>query len=275
MLSKLIKYDMKALNRFLIVMHGFLLLSAILGRFLLTGRISFSKPDETTQLLLALSFILYVLIITGVSFGTQLVIVVRFYKNLFSDEGYLSHTLPVSTGQHLLSKTITGTIWCVADILLLFLSMWIVAATPSVVNAFNTHKTEVLEVLGFTGSFSASSLIAAIALLLFIGGLSGIIMLYASVAMGQLFPNHRILGAVVSYFILSTVISIFTLLAMTVTGFFTQYIPVGYRESISTSFNFSEYMLYLTKFTIVISVIISAILYIFTYYVIKKKTNLQ
>lgn len=275
MLGKLIKYDMKALNRFLIVIHGFLLLSAVLGRFLLTDRISFSKPDETMQLLLALSFLLYFLIIAGVSFGTQLVIVVRFYRNLFSDEGYLSRTLPVSAGQHLLSKTITGTVWCIADFLLLILSMWIIAATPSVVTAYNANKAEILEVLGFTGSITVPALLAAMALLLFISALSGIIMLYASVAMGQLFTNHRILGAVVSYFVISTVISIFSLLAMTVTGFFTQYVPIEYAEQINTSFNFAEYMIYLTKLTVGVTVISSAVLYIFTYYVLKKKTNLQ
>lgn len=37
MLGKLIKYDMKALNRFLILIHGFLLFAALLVRFFLTG----------------------------------------------------------------------------------------------------------------------------------------------------------------------------------------------------------------------------------------------
>lgn len=96
MLGKLIKYDMKALNRFLILIHGFLLFAALLVRFFLTGRVLVETPKDGT--LLGLSFLLFFLIIMGVSFGTFIVITVRFYKNLFSDEGYLTRTLPVTSG---------------------------------------------------------------------------------------------------------------------------------------------------------------------------------
>ena len=87
MLGKLIKYDMKALNRFLILIHGFLLFAALLVRFFLTGRVLVETPKDGT--LLGLSFLLFFLIIMGVSFGTFIVITVRFYKNLFSDEATL------------------------------------------------------------------------------------------------------------------------------------------------------------------------------------------
>ena len=107
MLGKLIKYDLKSLNRFLVMIHA-LLLTALLIRYFLTGQINSSTPQNS--LLLALSITLYVLILIAVSFATAIIITIRFYKNLFSDEGYLTHTLPVTRGQHLLSKTIAGSI---------------------------------------------------------------------------------------------------------------------------------------------------------------------
>lgn len=108
MLGKLIKYDLKSLNRFLVMIHALLLLTALLVRYFLTGQIHSSTPQNS--LLLALSITLYVLILIAVSFATAIIITIRFYKNLFSDEGYLTHTLPVTRGQHLLSKTIAGSI---------------------------------------------------------------------------------------------------------------------------------------------------------------------
>lgn len=78
MLGKLLKYDMKSLNRFLIVLHAFLLLSALGIRIFLTGRIVADNTAEGT--ILGLSFLLYILVITAANFGTFIVIAVRFYK---------------------------------------------------------------------------------------------------------------------------------------------------------------------------------------------------
>ena len=40
MLGKIIKYDMKAMNRFLIIIHAFLLIYAFFIRILITGRLT-------------------------------------------------------------------------------------------------------------------------------------------------------------------------------------------------------------------------------------------
>ena len=42
MLIKLIKYDLRSLNRFLIILHGFLLLMTIFLRIFITGQIHLS-----------------------------------------------------------------------------------------------------------------------------------------------------------------------------------------------------------------------------------------
>ena len=274
MLGKLIKYDLKALNRFLVIIHAFLILSALAGRFFLTSRIQFTEVSDTTSLMMMLCFTLYFLIVAGVVFGTEMIIAVKFYKNLFSNEGYLSRTLPVTPGQHLLAKTIAGTVWCIIDVVLIFLSLWIVIMTPSVTSAYNANKAEVLGQLGITGDITPAFLIGSLVLIVLIGAVSSVVMIYASIAMGQLFSNHRILGAVVSYFIITTVLSIFSLLVMTVTGFFSRYMPAASQNG-TLDFNFAEYMIYLCKVTVGLSIVTSILLYIFTYYIIRKKKNLQ
>ena len=72
------------MNRFLIILHAFLLLIAVLLRVFVTSRIQL-QTDEGS-LLFAFAILAYVLAITGIAFGTAIVIAVRFYKNLFSDE---------------------------------------------------------------------------------------------------------------------------------------------------------------------------------------------
>ena len=47
------------------------------------------------------NFVLYIaciLILSGLSMILMIYFTIRFYKNLYTDEGYLMHTLPVSPG---------------------------------------------------------------------------------------------------------------------------------------------------------------------------------
>ena len=48
----------------------------------------------------------------------------RYYKNLYANEGYLSHTLPVKTSMHLWSKLLVGFVWMLLSYIVSLLSMF-------------------------------------------------------------------------------------------------------------------------------------------------------
>ena len=101
MLGKLIKYDLKSMNRYLILIHAFLLLASAAMRAFLTGPVLSAGTDwRSTEAMLSftLFIILYFIIVSAASFATSIVIVVRFYKNLFSGQGYLTRT-PMSSAR--------------------------------------------------------------------------------------------------------------------------------------------------------------------------------
>ena len=109
MLRKLIKYDFKALSRYLIVIHAMLLITAVLGRLLFVGRLM-SDPGRLSNagaIATIIGIIIYVILFMTAVFGTMLMIAICFYKNLYSDEGYLTHTLHVTRGPLLFSKTVS------------------------------------------------------------------------------------------------------------------------------------------------------------------------
>ncbi len=86
MLRKLIKYDLKAMNRYLIIIHVFMLSACVLIRVFLTGRLFAEGVDFNSQkyfLPLVLFFTLFTILISMMAFATHLVIAIRFYKNLF------------------------------------------------------------------------------------------------------------------------------------------------------------------------------------------------
>lgn len=273
MLKRLFKYDIKALNRFLIVIHAFLLISALLGRIFLTGRINFNSK-ELSQTLFMFAFLLYFLIFMSVSMGTYIIIGVRFYKNLFSDEGYLTLTLPVTRGQLLLSKTLSAGIWSVVDISLIYLSCWFLIATPVLTRSFMEHKAEFFKELGFSGDEQFMFFIVCLIAISLVGALSSVITIHASVLIGQLFSNHKVLGAVVSYFAISTLLSLISTAVMGATGVFADSMMAASGQN-SNTFNFYNYMSDVLGITMVLTLIVTIILYMASYFIIKKKINLS
>ena len=107
MLIKCIKHDLLATYREFTGLYLALILLAIFSPFLLRSNIQF------------LIFIVF-LGIFGVVVATLVVTfmtIIRLYsRRLFSDEGYLTLTLPVKTIDTVLSKVATGTIWSFATV---------------------------------------------------------------------------------------------------------------------------------------------------------------
>lgn len=275
MLGKLIKYDLKSTSKVLILVHAFLLLSAFLMRIFMTGQIQLEDVEDSSNILMALTILLYSLIVMGASFATSIIVAVRFYKNLFSDEGYLTNTLPVSRGILLLAKTISGGIWTAVDMALLLLSIYIVAFPPNVMELFQDNKEAVMEAMGFTGSYTLPSVPAIVGFLLILSLLSGfssVAMIYASVVLGQLFSSHRVIGAVACYFAISTIFSMISYAVMLVIGLSSQALV---PSDGSSSMYLGEYLGKTIQFSVVWSVITGIILYLITWKIFSRKINLS
>ena len=274
MLGKLIKYDLKSLNRLLIILHVFLLITSVLIRIFLTGPL-LSGFSEHTGVFFILVICFYILLAIGVTYGTYIIIASRFYKNLFSDEGYLTHTLPVSAGQHLLSKTIAGSIWAIIDIILLYASLYIVIAAPSLIHGYQSNQTEIRQQLGLVGKYADLSFTDIAMILLFfsiLSVISTVIMIHASIILGQFFPSHPVIGSVVAYFALSMILSIISSVILGINGL----LQLGYASS-SETLNI-DYILktgQILAISSVICVISSILLYIFSYRFMKKRINLS
>lgn len=110
MLRKLLKYDFKAVIKLWLIGVIAILLLSVLGGFAI-------KVDTFERELPPLVYTISVLveIFTFIGYAafsvlTQVLIFIRFYKNFFTDEGYLTFTLPVSRSKLLNSKLIMCTV---------------------------------------------------------------------------------------------------------------------------------------------------------------------
>lgn len=113
MLGKLLKNEFIATGR---IMGAVYAVVAILCAYILGSYYIGNKGDEASAAQ-ALS-VMVLLLISGLNiFFTAVVMVVNFQKSLYSDQGYLSFTLPVKGSSLLASKVIVSVVWFVVSLL--------------------------------------------------------------------------------------------------------------------------------------------------------------
>ncbi|MBQ9785398.1 MAG: hypothetical protein IJW29_07845 [Clostridia bacterium] len=118
MLRKLLKYDIKAIWKIWVWLAVAAVLISVMGG--LCMRFLVDTAEEASAFIILKIIAIFgvlacYLTIAALLFVTAILVYWRFYKNFFSDEGYLTFTLPVSRAQLLLSKTLNAAIWMVAS----------------------------------------------------------------------------------------------------------------------------------------------------------------
>lgn len=268
MLKNLIKHEWKATWK--------LVCLANLAALLVTGLISFSlffglrnTPDN--QLLVMFAMMGASMMISIVSAAVCFYMFFRFYKNFYTDEGYLMHTLPVTTGQLLFSKTLLSFLFMLLTTLIIsacafmlaFISIY--AMVPGAKDTFfHQLYQDLIAPMLVSGGWSLSGVALVCVLYLIIGTLSGVLMGYGAISLGQLFSKHKLVASVFCYAAIYILSMIATMAVMFPTLF----------ASISGSITASVYgNLFLAM--LILSLVFCILMYPMIYYIMHKKLNLD
>lgn len=216
MLGKLLKHDLKSTARVLLPVQLILAAATILGMILLSVK-SLQRPD--TMLLLGCLLITYTLMILTLSVITQIYLIVYFYRNMFTHQGYLTFTLPTTPWKLLHSKAIIGFVWEMINTLLTYLSVLLLVGSAagftnlgtylsSLLNGNITNVTingvttpifiSLLDILGMT----MPQIILFMVMFTLVAAFYSVATGYGSVAIGQLFAKHKVAGTVLTYCII-------------------------------------------------------------------------
>lgn len=116
MLRRLLKYDLRATYKLSLTLLVAAIASSFVGSLCLYYIRSRVQSDEFELLDMAVNITTFISIIAVIIALAMIPVTVftRFYKNLYTDEGYLTFTLPASRFKIHLSKTLTALIWAVA-----------------------------------------------------------------------------------------------------------------------------------------------------------------
>lgn len=219
MLGKLFKYEWKAASPLLLVVHGFMLIFAVFSRimFSLNGGLIPALNTETNDVLQIIALVLLffmIMIIGSVAFFTYVYAAYRFYKNVFTDQGYLTNTLPVTPVQIILSKGLVGILWIVIDMVILCITCMILFAEREFFHSLGEGIAYLFDYIGDAPAYFWLTLFAMI--------LSPFIMViqeYFCVSVGSLFSGHKVLGAIGTYIGIYIIQQICALLIMVFTGY--------------------------------------------------------
>lgn len=207
MVKKLFKHEIAYYLRSMLPVYGILLAIAGFSRF-----IQFFETDNTVYNTVNIIAILtYVVAIIAVLAMTMVFTITRYYRNLFTSEGYLSFTLPVTSTQHIFTKLSTAVLFHVLSLVVILLSVCIITAGDvlvEVVKAVAYIVDLVPERLAFTFKETTAAqwqvniwLFVIEFILLFIAAIiHQMLLYYGCITVGQTFSKNRILAAVGVYF---------------------------------------------------------------------------
>ncbi|NLY47995.1 MAG: hypothetical protein GX059_03110 [Clostridiales bacterium] len=277
MLGKLIKHEFNATARIFLPLYLIMLLLSLINRVMFSID-NLSKPLKTIR---NFSIAMYVLSILAAIVVTFVIMILRFYRNLLSDEGYLMFTLPVKPSQHIISKLIVSMIWNIGTLAVVALSLLAMLGTRDNLESLKEILDGLLYGLRLGFGDKYGLVIAEYAILLLVGTVMQILMIYASIAIGHLFTEHRVIGSFAAYIGINTIVQmistiimlIWTNIELSMLNYSPYYSELNEWESSISILEAVPSKVF--PFSIIFTIILSVVYYIVTNYIFKKKLNLN
>lgn len=267
MLGKLCKHEIRATARYFLPLFLITLILTPITRF----TVSLGDFPGILGFIPVVVIFAYVASIIVIAAASVLLIVHRFYKSMVTEEGYLMHTLPLSMETHIFAKLIVASLWEVASIVVILLSLFMMFFTPSRFSSFLQELSILWNHIGTYGLASPAQitlLSVELILLCLIAIFTAPLVFYASIALGQVISKNKILGSIAGFFIIQIVSQVLGTISI---------FPFSYAINTfdSTIPEISVVSNMFFPYCIVISLVSGVILFLLTDFIFKKKLNLE
>lgn len=272
MLMKLFKHEWKYFWKVPAVINISLIVMSLIGIGFLASPL-WSLDYEFIDVFIMLgTMIFYVGIFSG-SLGLIIYTAVRYYKNVYTDEGYLTNTLPVTARQIVLSKLFVSTIWNFITSIIIVICSYVLVYFSLISYGDMDFSYELSifwdEFLAMGNGSDWFVFVLSLIFCLIISPFFNITMLYSSIALGQLFKKHKVAGAVAWYMGEYMIIQIATTLIMNVPLFAAL---TAIENSDISMLAILNPLMYGTD---ILMLVMTVILYFIAEYMLKKKLNLD
>lgn len=277
MLGKLLKYEFKNTYKLMFIIYGIMAFVTILGCIAMYSN---SDPagmtNQIQEIFFTAAMVFYVLGVFALFVVSYVYMCVHFYKTMYSDQGYLTHTLPVGQMSTFNVKLFVSFCWLMLSLIILFLSIIFLGCAAN--RGFSFDSDFYMAMADFKNLFGIPfhTFIIYMILSMIISCLQYLLMVFASGSIGQLFTKHKIaasIGAGIVFYMLGQIAAS---ILMVLTGYF------GFMNNINVAvYDVSENAAFGTAFSsmlhsgLLFSIIECVIFYIVCMVIIKKHLNLE
>lgn len=274
MLKKLLHYDTRAMFRYWWIAALSCVVFACAGG----GCLSILLSDRTypffVNTMAGLGVALPIFGMSAFVILAYILVFIRFYRNFFTDEGYLTFTLPVGRHQLLNAKLISGTsllaatmaVLIPAILLMLVIGMREILFTPESLEQLKEIFTDLWEITGTWIFVYAAELI----LLFLLTILFGVQFLYACITLASLLVKKaKVITAIGIYYGASSVLSF----VMQILQLFALPSIVGLMENFTEAAALGMFSLLLFGM-ISFTAIFCGLLYLLQHWMLDRKLNL-
>ncbi len=132
MLRKLLKYDFRALWKIDLLLTLVAIGASLAGGYAFGMFADYSESTTTPEIFSVMTMLFGMACVMTVFAGVfvmSIMAYVRFYKNLYTDEGYLTFTLPATRRQILISKSITNILTMLYSAVVVIVCMLLIVGT--------------------------------------------------------------------------------------------------------------------------------------------------
>ncbi|MBS7261131.1 MAG: hypothetical protein KIG91_05660 [Treponema sp.] len=272
MLGKIIKHEFKDTYKVMLAVYAAYFLLTIIGS---STSYALAKGYSEPNVLTISVIVFYVISSIAVYVATFVFICIRYYKTMYSAQGYLTHTLPVKGVTIFNGKLIVSTVWMIISIMFLILSVFFFVNAASEGEAwesitrytwteFNRRMYEETGVIftPFFIWFLFEALIGTVVINLWI---------FTSFAIGQLSDKHKVALSIVTGMVLYFAFQIFEL-------FETISAVRESAGSLNIQSGTDEYAMFMNQMmtsVLLLSIVTCAVMYAACIIINKKKLNLE
>lgn len=254
MLGKLLKYDLKWVYKVIIVFY-------ILGIVLSSLARVFSLIDNSVVFN----------VVTQILYGATIAIMInslincfirlcaRFISNLYRDEAYLTHTLPVDIKTIFLSKVITAIITIFTTVLVILICLFICYYSKENINYLKTS----LELVAQAYDTTVIKLILLMSFVFFLEAMVMVLIGYVGIIIGYRSNKNKLLKSIIIGLLIYFLTQGLSLAIVVVLGFFNS----GIMNLVNTTGGIS---LNAIKSVLLLSIIVYSIYNIIFYYIGQK-----
>ena len=275
MFGKLMRYELRHLIRIFAPMWAIVTMLCVLSRLIIKPELDgFMYAEGMAAIVPVVVLMLTIFGMLTMTIVAAVVLIQRFYKGMYGDEGYLMFTLPVTTGQLVNAKALSALLLMLATSLVTTLGIAVMVSYPELWQEITSSigmdlrdaVSMLLEMNGVTkGEFVAMACWSAV--LMPVELLCGIYTVYLAISAGQLWRKHPVAGGILCWYALILLVGV-------VEGLLQQMLGVSTLEMMMQDVELTMQSWQLMLASTLEYVVLSVIFFFGTKLILDKKLNI-